>query len=110
MATSDDLRRLALAFPGVAEKPHFDRRAFYLARTFVTLAGDGETANIKFTPEEQAFKAELYPDAIVALDNGWGRQGWTMLVLDKLSEDELRACLDMAFAHAQPTPKKKKTR
>lgn len=110
MATAADLRRLALAFPGVTEKQHFDRRAFSLARTFVTLAADELTANVKVTPEEQAFKAQLYPEAIIPIDNGWGRQGWTLLVLEKLSETELSACLDMAFTHAQPTPKKKKTR
>ena len=48
MASGADLRRLALAMPGVVEKPHFDRAAFVVARTFVTLAADGLTANFKF--------------------------------------------------------------
>ena len=54
MATAQDLRRLAMALGGVVEKPHFDRRAFVAARTFATLAADEATANIRFSPDEQA--------------------------------------------------------
>ena len=41
MTSGADLRRLALSLEGVSEKPHFDRTAFFVARTFVTLAADG---------------------------------------------------------------------
>ncbi|MGB0086414.1 MAG: MmcQ/YjbR family DNA-binding protein, partial [Rhodomicrobiaceae bacterium] len=49
MATGADSRRMALSLEGTTEAPHFDRAAFKVARIYVTLAGDGRTANFKFT-------------------------------------------------------------
>jgi len=101
MADADDLRRIALSFAGVREVPHFDRRAFKARVTFATLAPDSASANLKFTPEGQEFKCLLAPESFAPLDNAWGRQGWTRATLGALSEAELRAALEMAFAHAQ---------
>lgn len=105
MTSSSEFRAIALSLEGTTEAPHFDRRAFKVARTYATLAADELTANLKFTPDEQEFKALLAPEAFVPIDNGWGRQGWTTAVLAKLSEAELRAALEMAYAHALPKVK-----
>ena len=75
MADADDLTRLALSLPGAAQYPHFDRIAFKARVTFATLAPDGLTANLKFSPDEQALKCEVAPDAFSALPNAWGAQG-----------------------------------
>jgi YjbR protein len=108
MATGNDLRRLALVLEGTTEAPHFDRAAFKVARTYVTLAADGKTANFKFTPDEQEFKCMIAPDAFAAIPNGWGRQGWTTATLSKLKAAELKAALEMAYQHALPVKKKKR--
>ena len=63
MADADDLIRLALAFPGAAQYPHFDRVAFKARVTFATLASDRLTANIKLSVDEQALKCAVAPDA-----------------------------------------------
>jgi len=110
MASGADLRRLALAMPGVVEKPHFDRAAFVVARTFVTLAADGLTANFKFTPDEQALKCEAAGEAFAPVPNAWGAQGWTTARLDRLSAEELAAALEMAWRHAQPEPRRQASR
>ena len=102
MTSSSEFRAIALSLDGTIEAPHFDRRAFKVARTYATLAADELTANLKLTPDEQEFKAILAPEAFIPIDNGWGRQGWTTAVLAKLSEPELRAALEMAYAHALP--------
>jgi hypothetical protein len=99
MATGETLRTLALALEGTTEAPHFERLAFKAKRIYVTLAGDRKTANFYFTPEEQEMKCAVYPDAFVALDNKWGKQGWTKAILAKLSRDELKAALDTAYVH-----------
>ena len=100
MATARDLRRLALALDGVTEAPHFDRTAFKVARIFTTLAADGRTANIKFTPHEQEFKCMLAPEAFSPVPNAWGRQGWTTATLAKLSLADLEVALATAWRHA----------
>ena len=108
MATSADLRRLALALPGTIEAPHVDRRAFKVHRIYVTLAADGATANFKFTPDEQSLKCMVAPGIFAALDNGWGRQGWTTMTLAVATEADLAAALAMAHAHAVTKPGRKR--
>ena len=108
MATGEDLRRLALALPETIEKPHFDRTAFVVAKTFVTLAADGLTANFRFTPDEQALKCEVAGEAFAPVPNAWGAQGWTLAQLARLTEAELATALEMAWRHAQPKPRKRK--
>lgn len=102
MATGKDLRRLALALDGTTEAPHFDRASFRVTRIYVTLAADGHSANFKFTPDEQEFKCTVAPDAFAPVPNAWGKQGWTTATLAKLSLPELKAALEMAWAHAVP--------
>ena len=97
MADAADFRRIALALPGVAEYPHFDRRAFKARVTFATLSPDERAANIKFAP-----------DAFSVLDNAWGRRGWTCASLAALSEAELKAALEMAWRHGAAKPKAKR--
>ena len=100
MATARDLRRMALALEGTSEAPHFDRAAFKVARIYVTLAGDGKTANFKFTPDEQEFKCMTLPEAFAPVPNAWGKQGWTTATLSKLGNADLQSALEMAWQHA----------
>jgi hypothetical protein len=106
MATGRDLRRIALSLDGTTEAPHFDRAAFKVARIYVTLAADGRSANIKFTPEEQEFKCMLAPGAFTPVPNAWGKQGWTTITLAALGGAELRSALETAWQHAQPKKRK----
>ena len=108
MAAADDLRRLALALPGAVAYPHFDRTAFKVARTFVTLAPDGLSANFKFSPEEQEFKCLLAPDIFAPVPGGWGRMGFTCARLAAMSADDLKAALEMTHAHAVKIKKRAK--
>jgi hypothetical protein len=108
MADAADFRRIALALPGVAEYSHFDRRAFKARVTFATLAPNELTANIKLAPDEQALKCAVAPDAFAALDNAWGRRGWTCATLAALSEPELEAALEIAWRHGAAKPKPKR--
>jgi YjbR protein len=110
MATAADFRRIAMSLEGTAEYPHFDRAAFKVARTYATLAADGKSANFKFTPEEQVLKVALYRDAFTALNNAWGKQGWTEGKLSRLDAARLRSALETAWQNAQPKPKKPRKR
>ena len=102
MARAEDLRRIALALEGTSEAPHFDRSAFKVARIYVTLAADGRSANFKFTPDEQEFKCMMAPEVFAPVPNAWGRRGWTMAHLKKISIAELRSALETAWLHAVP--------
>ncbi len=108
MADAEDLIRLALGLPGAAAYPHFDRLAFKARVTFATLSADRLTANLKFSPDEQALKCEVAPDAFSRLPNAWGARGWTEARLAALSEAELAAALSAAYAHAAPKPRRRR--
>lgn len=100
MADGSDLRRIALSLPGTTERPHFDRASFRVDRIYVTLDPSGQTANFNFTPDEQEFKCQLAPEVFTPIGNAWGRSGWTTMTLAAATEDDLRAALEMAHAHA----------
>ena len=99
MANSEIFTAIAMALPGTTSAPHFDRTAFKVKRIYATLAGDGLSANIKFTPDEQELKCMVAPDIFAAIDNGWGRQGWTTMRLAPASAEDIEAALAMAHMH-----------
>jgi hypothetical protein len=100
MATAKDLRRIALSLDGTTEAPHFDRTAFKVRRIYVTLAADGRSANVMLTPDEQALKCEVAPEAFSRIPNAWGARGATTVELKAVTVDELRDALTMAWRHA----------
>ncbi len=108
MASASDLRDLALALPGTSDYPHFDRTAFRTKRVFATLAPDGLTANLLLSPDEQALKCEVAPEAFQPHPSKWGAHGWTLTVLSALSREELAAALALAHARSLPAPAKRK--
>jgi hypothetical protein len=109
VATSKEFRRIALSLEGTSEAPHFDRTAFKVARNYATLAADGLTANLKFTPDEQAFKCMMAPQAFAPVPNAWGRQGWTTIRLEAVDIAELRDALETAWRGARNKRTSKKT-
>ena len=44
------------------------------------------------------------PDVFAPVPNAWGEQGWTTLTLSKATIADVRAALEMAWAHAVPQP------
>ena len=106
MAKLESFMTIALALPGVVTAPHFERTAFKVKRTFATLAADGLSANIQLTPDEQEVKCQLAPEVFEPINNGWGRQGWTVMWLAPASDEDVAAVLKMAYAHATGPAKK----
>ncbi len=100
MTTARDFRRIALSLEDTTEAPHFDRTAFKVRRIYATLAADGLTANLMFSPEEQALKCEVAPDAFFRIPNAWGARGATTARLSALTVPELRNALETAWRRA----------
>ena len=108
MSTAADFRRIALSLEGTSEAPHFDRKAFKVARIYATLDADGRSANLKFAIDEQEMKCLLAPDAFAPVPNAWGKQGWTTATLSELTAAELKHALEIAWRHALPKEKNKR--
>jgi len=105
MATSDEVRRIALSLEGTVEVPHMDRRAFRVARIYATLPPDGRTVNLLLTPDEQGIVCDARPEAFAKVPGGWGRMGFTTATLDALGVAELEDALVTAWEHARPRAK-----
>lgn len=106
--TSDAFRKLALSFQDSEENPHFDRTAFKITgrRIFATLHEESGTANLKLTPEDQSAFVTFGKDAVYAVPNKWGVQGWTTFVLRKVQRELMKDALQCAHDDAL----KKKTK
>jgi YjbR len=98
MVTPEETKQLALSLEGTGEKPHFDRIAFTVKKKiFATLSVKEKTLNLKFTPQVQMIFCPLQSEVIFAIPNGWGRQGWTTINLDKANRRLVRSALEEAY-------------
>jgi hypothetical protein len=94
-----DFRRIALSLEGVEEGSHMGSPDFRVdGRIFATLASAAKGyGNLKLTPEQQAdFVGEL-PEVFLPVAGGWGRMGFTYVVLAKVNEDVLAGALRVAW-------------
>lgn len=67
-------------------------------RIFATLAAqDQGYGNLMLAPEQQAAFVEEMPEVFVPVKGGWGRNGATHVVLEKVNEDLLRGALHTAW-------------
>jgi hypothetical protein len=102
MQTAADVRRLSLSLPEAEAKSHFDHPDFRIRnKIFASLKND-QTAVIKLTVEQQDVMCAAEPDVFVALPNGWGRQGWTQVILANADEAALMAGLKTAWRNVAP--------
>jgi len=98
MVKAEDARAMALSLPGTGEQPHFNRTAFTVKKKiFATLSFEDKTLNLKFTPAEQFIFCSPNSDVIFAIPNGWGRQGWTTIDLNKASKKLVTDALKEAY-------------
>lgn len=106
MLTADGFRALALALPQAAEKPHFDRAAFFVnapkGKIFATMPPDGRSANLMLDRDTQEFLMESAPDVFSRLPNKWGDKGATMIDLSSADAAAAQSALVLAWRAAAP--------
>jgi YjbR len=98
MVKAEDAKAIALSLPDTGEQPHFNRTAFILKKKiFATLSFEDKTLNLKFTPEAQFIFCPPGSDVIFPILNGWGRQGWTTINLNKATKKLVTDALKEAY-------------
>jgi hypothetical protein len=107
MATSADVRRLALALDGVSEVDHWGRLAFRTKkRIFAVMRPDGLYLHL---PEERKqFLFEAAPEVFVKFM--WGKTANVIVQIAGVSRTELQALIREAWQHATPSTKAAKPR
>jgi len=108
-ASDAELRKFALALPGVEEKSHFGTPDFrYDGHIFAQMSDKKNEAILKLLPahqemlfeaSSQAFKPEI-----------WGKIRWTRAILSKISAEDLKALVREAYDRVAVNPAKTKAR
>ena len=111
--TADDFRRLVLNIPGAIESAHMGHPDFRAAnRIFATLGSpDRRYAMVKLDPMQQEMLVAAEPAMFVPANGAWGRQGSTLMLLERADADTARGAIEMAWRnvtqHAASRPRKR---
>lgn len=99
---AEDARRLALAMPQAEEKAHFGKADFRVRdRIFMSLPEVGR-AVVKLTPEQQEILVGAAPGIFAPVKGGWGRKGWTSVILAAADEAALKSAIVQAWRNVAP--------
>ena len=108
MASADDFRRIALAFPGAEEQAHMGHPDFRVGgRIFATLGTpDADLGMVALLPEQQELAMAAEPEAFGLAAGAWGRGGSTLVMLDQVSDEWLERTLRWAWERRAPYPRR----
>ena len=97
-------RRAALALPGAVEGAHLRTGDFRVGkRIFATLGyPDDAWGTLKLTPDQQSMLVEAEPEIFRPVPGGWGKQGYTNVLLAKADATTLKSALGMAWKNVAP--------
>src|SRR5438552_3029275 len=97
MITVREVRKLALAMPGAAEVPHFDRASFRVGgRIFATIAPDGERGMLKLDLDHHEALLKSDPRSFFSF-GGWSRNGATGVRFATVRKALFRELLEEAW-------------
>lgn len=103
MISPKEFKSIALSFPEAEEHKHFENIAFKVSKKiFVTLNEKKNQACVKLSLVDQDVFALAAKSVIYPVPNKWGKQGWTIIELDKIKADLLTDALTMAFCTVAP--------
>jgi hypothetical protein len=102
--SSSRFRRVALALPDAVESAHHGKADFRVGkRIFATLGHPDENwGTVKLTVEQQSVLVEAEPDIFRPVPGGWGKQGYTNVLLAKADAATLKSALTMAWENVAP--------
>jgi predicted DNA-binding protein (MmcQ/YjbR family) len=103
MVTIDELREISLSFPETTEEPHFEKTAFKVKKKiFVTYDEKNKRACIKLSEIDQNVFSSADKTIIFPVDNKWGKQGWTLIEMNKVHKDLFIDALTTAYCEVAP--------
>lgn len=101
--TCAQFQKLALALPEATEEPHFEKTSFRVRKKiFATMAPEKGEVVLKLPPLEQAVFSDASGGAIFPVENRWGQQGWTMVLLKRVDGDLLKDALVCGYCNVAP--------
>lgn len=98
MITPSAIKKLALAFDGATEEPHFDVISYRVkGKIFITVNAKENRATVKLSPVDQSVFCSYDETIIYAVPNAWGKQGWTNVNLKTVRQDLFKDLLKTAY-------------
>jgi predicted DNA-binding protein (MmcQ/YjbR family) len=103
MVSIEDLRLLALSFPETTEEPHFEKIAFRVKKKiFATYDEKFKRACVKLSEIDQNVFAASDKTVIYPVANKWGKQGWTIIELNKIKKELFADAITTAYCEVAP--------
>lgn len=98
-----EFRALALALPESVEQSHMKHPDFRVGGKIFATLGPCETYGVvKFTPQQQAVFVRAEAGVFQPVPGGWGRRGYTQVLLEPASESAVREALEIAWRNTAP--------
>lgn len=96
-------KKIALAFAEVVEQPHFEKQSFRVnKKIFATYNAITNQATIKLSDIDQEVFSKFDTTIIYPVPNKWGKQGWTIIELNKINEAMLIDALTTSYCTVAP--------
>ncbi|CAG5005685.1 hypothetical protein DYBT9275_03629 [Dyadobacter sp. CECT 9275] len=96
-------RQIALSFPEATEEPHFEKTSFRIKKKIFATYNDKENqACVKLSERDQDLFCLSDKLIIFPVPNKWGKQGWTLVSLDKVQENVFLELLTCAYCAVAP--------
>lgn len=103
MVSINDLRKVALSFPEATEEPHFEKTSFRVKKKiFATYDDKNKRTCMKLSEIDQDVFCSSDKNIIYPVDNKWGKQGWTLIEMDKVNKDLFSDALTTAYCEVAP--------
>lgn len=104
MVSIDNFRKMVLFLNNIEELPHFEKTSFRVNKKIVaTLDVKAKRVVVKLSEIEQSVFG-AYDKAVIYPANGaWGKQGWTVIELDKVKKEVLKDALQTSYNHVTST-------
>ena len=108
--SSTRFRRIALALPQAVEGAHQGTADFRVGKRIYATLGypDDAWGMVKLTSEQQSMLVEAEPEIFRPVPGGWGKQGYTNMLLAKADASTLKSALTMAWKNVAPKPTAKR--
>ncbi|RUX29015.1 MmcQ/YjbR family DNA-binding protein [Mesorhizobium sp. M7A.F.Ca.US.011.01.1.1] len=95
-------RQLALELPEAAEKSHFGKADFRVRNRIFMSLPENDRAVIKLDTGQQEMTTAAEPLVFKPVPGGWGRKGWTSIILDACDEQTFRSAIRMSWRNVAP--------
>ena len=98
-----NFRKTALSYPETSEASHFEKISFRVKnKIFATYDAANKRATLKLSQADQYVYSAATPGIIYAVPNKWGKQGWTIVELQKIKMELFKEALQSAYCEVAP--------